>query len=117
MKSRLFLLQFASSVIPAVMGLAGAQAQTGPTTVSTTAPAPPAAPGQRIYDLASFGPLQSVEQANATLQKALIAVQAAGGGVLVVPGSAPQGWKPENTTQEALRTPAPPAPAKSWKTG
>jgi hypothetical protein len=52
-------------------------------------------------------------QANATLQKALAAVQGAGGGVLFIPGNAPAGWTFGNNSQGMTRTPSPPAPPSS----
>lgn len=118
-------LRFTSLLIvvaPVAAGIrpAWAQAQSGVAMVAGTPPTamPTAAiPGQNTYDLAAFGPVQTVEQAEATLRRALTAIQAAGGGVLVIPPTAPGGWNPDNSTQEALRKPAPPAPAKSWSTG
>jgi hypothetical protein len=56
----------------------------------------------------------TAEQAQATLQKAAEAMIAQGGGVLIIPASAPADWQPENLSQTAWRQPEPPAPAKSW---
>jgi hypothetical protein len=82
----------------------------------SSAPAQPASP-QATYTLEEFGPLGNADQAQATLDAALTKIAQQGGGVLFIPAHAPADWKPTNHTQEQLRTPAPPAPTKSWKAG
>jgi hypothetical protein len=71
--------------------------------------------GANVYSLDQFGPLDTPAHATATLQKAGEAIVAAGGGVLIIPKSAPATWKPENVSQHTWRKPAPPAPAtQGW---
>lgn len=69
-----------------------------------------------MYSLEAFGPIKTADEANTAYQKALAAIQGAGGGTLLIPGSAPATWNFGNNSQTVARTPAPPAPAKSWKT-
>jgi hypothetical protein len=70
---------------------------------------------QLAVNLADFGPLDTIEQAEAALRKALAEIEKQGGGVLMIPADAPADWEPENVTQEMTREPAPPAPAnKGW---
>jgi hypothetical protein len=73
---------------------------------------PPATAG--IYSLDSFGALKTAAQANTAYAAAVDAIMAKGGGVLVIPGSAPANWTFSNNSQHTVRTPAPPEPAKSW---
>ncbi|MCG3149280.1 MAG: hypothetical protein PCFJNLEI_02740 [Verrucomicrobiae bacterium] len=91
--------------------LAGAIAATT-TLASTNEPTTTAGP---IFSLDQFGPVRSVTEAEATFQKASADIIAAGGGVILIPTNAPPGWQPKNNSQEELRIPAPPAPAKSWR--
>ncbi|HEY3415477.1 MAG TPA: hypothetical protein VGM23_01220, partial [Armatimonadota bacterium] len=80
-----------------------------------TAPAPLSPEKSNVYSLDQYGPIDTPANANATLQKAGEAIIAAGGGVLIIPKSAPANWKPENVSQHTWRKPAPPAPAsQGW---
>jgi len=74
-------------------------------------------PGTDAFDLAAFGPIATAAQASQTLDKALREVGAVGGGVIVIPANAPGDWHPRDNTQEVLRIPEAPAPAKTWKVG
>jgi hypothetical protein len=67
--------------------------------------------------LDEYGPIDTPERAQAALDAALTRLPARGGGVLFIPAAAPAGWTPSNVTQEQLRTPAPPAPARNWSAG
>lgn len=69
------------------------------------------------YNLADFGSLSTTEQADATLDAALKAVREKGGGVLIIPFDAPDGWMPRSGAQETVRTPPAPAPATTWSIG
>ncbi len=78
-------------------------------------PAPAASgPTRATFTLDQFGPVGTAAQAQATLEKAVEALVKQGGGVLLIPASAPADWEPENLSQTQWRTPEPPAPAKSW---
>ncbi len=77
----------------------------------------PAAKDAAIFSLEQFGPVNSVDTAEATFQKASDAIIAAGGGIIVIPAQVPDSWVPKNTSQHELRTPTAPAQTKSWKTG
>jgi hypothetical protein len=99
----------AGSLLPGVLPAVGVAAQ--------EAAAPPTiapAPDGNTYNLADFGPIATAAQAQKTLEIAAQAIQKRGGGVLVIPRAAPADWQPRNVSQEALRTPVPPAPAKAW---
>jgi hypothetical protein len=86
-----------------------------PKDAAAKAPAPPS-PAQ-TESLDRFGPIDTPAAAQATLEKALEQMQKRGGGLLLIPLHAAEGWKPANNTQEQFRTPAPPAPAKNWRAG
>ena len=77
----------------------------------------PAAKDAAIFSLEQFGPVNTVDNAEATFQKASSAIIAAGGGIIVIPVQVPNSWAPKNDSQHELRTPAAPAQTKSWKTG
>ena len=77
----------------------------------------PATKDAAIFSLEQFGPVNTVDNAEATFQKASSAIIAAGGGIIVIPAQVPDIWAPKNTSQHELRTPAAPAQTKSWKTG
>ena len=77
----------------------------------------PATKDAAIFSLEQFGPVNTVDNAEATFQKASSAIIAAGGGIIVIPAQVPDIWTPKNTSQHELRTPAAPAQTKSWKTG
>ena len=80
---------------------------------ATDAPASPA-----TYKLEQFGSVATVVDATATYLKALAAIKAQGGGMLIIPKEAPAAWSvPENINQESWRTPDPPAPATRYGTG
>lgn len=83
-------------------------------------PQPSAAPTADtgpVYHLEQFGPVGSRAAADAAFQKASKDIIAAGGGVLLIPGDAAADWQPRNNTQEQVRTPPAPAPAKNWRNG
>lgn len=61
------------------------------------APASDRAVNRRV--LSEFGPYRTEAEAAATLVKALRALVDQGGGILVIPGDAPQGWYPRNRVQ------------------
>jgi len=73
--------------------------------------------GLGFWSLDAFGQINTQEKASAAYEKAHETILAAGGGVLVIPGSAPATWKFSNNSQQMLRKPAAPEPAKSWSTG
>jgi hypothetical protein len=85
--------------------------QGSPATPVTTAALTPDATG--IYSLDSFGDIKTVK-INETYQKAIDAIMAKGGGVLVIPGAALANWSFSNLSQHTVRTPAAPAPAGKW---
>lgn len=70
--------------------------------------------GHGVYTLDSFGPFSTPKEANETYAAAVKAIEAAGGGVLTIPATAPKGWNFSNSTQRVQKTPAPPASTKSW---
>ncbi|MHB9131698.1 MAG: hypothetical protein ACYDBB_11495 [Armatimonadota bacterium] len=53
-----------------------------------------------MYQLASFGKFATVKEAEGTYQKAALEIIARGGGMLVIPATAPQEWKIRNTFQQ-----------------
>lgn len=82
----------------------------------------PLAPGlppysAQTHSLEQFGPIDTPQNAGATLQAALIQVQKQGGGTILIPKHAAANWQPTNNTQDQFRTPAPPASAKNWRAG
>jgi hypothetical protein len=85
--------------------------------LSRAHPGPPSAllPGSGLYSLEAFGPIKTPVEAAAAYAKALAAIQAGGGGTLLIPGSAPADWSFGNNSQTITRMPAAPAPAKQWK--
>ncbi|HUT34022.1 MAG TPA: hypothetical protein VNE39_11105 [Planctomycetota bacterium] len=72
---------------------------------------------QMVRALDEFGPIASAAEAAKAFEKATEALQAAGGGVLVIPPNAPANWSYENTSQTLVREPAPPASTKRWHAG
>ncbi|MCG3147520.1 MAG: hypothetical protein PCFJNLEI_00960 [Verrucomicrobiae bacterium] len=69
-----------------------------------------------VYSLDQFGPVATAEDAEMTFQKAVKDIITAGGGVIMVPAHTAANWRPINTSQEQVRQPAAPAPAKRWFT-
>ena len=82
--------------------------------------APLAATGP-FYSLDQFGPVSTVEEANRTYQKALTEIikdgGKDGGGVLIIPATAPANFNPDNNSQKTILIPGAPAPSKSWRKG
>ncbi len=86
--------------------------------VSRADPPPSPAPGatpaevpasertQNRRVLSDFGPYGTQTEATAAFEKALRAMIAQGGGVLIIPRDAPEGWYPRNRMQAAYGTPA-----------
>ena len=70
--------------------------------------ATPSSPADAVnrHFLGEFGPYKSPGEAAATLQKALKAIVAQGGGMLLIPRDAPDGFYPRNLVQAALGEPA-----------
>lgn len=105
-------LGFTASILVAApnspQGGAGAAAAPGISSLVT---------GGQIADLSAFGPINTIAEATKTLEAAIAKVQADGGGTILIPANAPRDWVPANQGQEIVRTPAPPAPARSWIVG
>jgi hypothetical protein len=55
--------------------------------------------------LSEFGPYRTAAEATVALDKAFRALVAQGGGILVIPHDAPEGWYPRNRGQSAFNTP------------
>ena len=76
-----------------------------------------AAPTASTYTLEQFGSIKAAD-VQATFDAAMKAIMAAGGGTLILSKDVPTTLAlPSNTTQEAWRTPAAPAPATRWGFG
>ncbi len=77
--------------------------------------APAGAPGAAI-NLAAHGPLTTPATAQTTLDRAVhvLGAQPGGGGLLVIPPSAPRQWTPRVPPQGLWREPPAPAPARNW---
>ncbi len=75
-----------------------------------------ASPGP-FYALSQFGPVDTPESAQATLDRGADLVISAGGGVIVIPPGAPANWKPRNDTQGIWLNPPAPAQTSSWGKG
>jgi hypothetical protein len=56
--------------------------------------------------LSEFGPYDTVDKANATLQTALASITAGGGGVLCIPHDAPKDFYPRNKVEKGADQPA-----------
>jgi hypothetical protein len=67
---------------------------------------PPADAAQRRHLLGEYGPYANPREAYATLEKALAALTAEGGGLLVIPADAPAHFYPRNRVQAAFNAPA-----------
>ena len=86
--------------------LAGTAAADSPSTAKSTAVEAPASDrALNRHVLSEFGPYRTETEAAATLEKALRVLIDQGGGILVIPHDAPQGWYPRNRVQAAFGTP------------
>lgn len=110
---RLLVAMIAScAMIASPMALA--QDTTATSSATTDGPDPnPNRPS--FFMLDQFGPIQTPEQAQATLDKAAAEVGAGGGGVIVIPRDAPPAFIAQTATQRMLRLPEPPAPLNSTR--
>lgn len=70
-----------------------------------------------VYSLDQFGPITTINEAEAAFQKASSDIIAAGGGILFIPTQTAAAWRPKNNTQDEWRKPEAPAQTKSWGTG
>jgi hypothetical protein len=92
-------------LMPWIAPSAGADLPQGPATHS--APVGASAVDQALNRrvLSEFGPYRTPADAYATLDKALRAIVAQGGGILVIPRDAPEGFYPRNRVQAAYGAP------------
>ena len=84
--------------------------------------APPATPAPlalgAVYSLDQFVPkLTTTAEAQQAFDAGCEQILARGGGVLLIPADAPASWNPNNNSQQQIRIPEPPAPAKNWRAG
>ncbi len=70
-----------------------------------------------VYYLSQFGKVNTPQNAQAAFEAASDAIQAAGGGLLIIPTETVAGWIPKNQAQHEIRIPPAPAPAKAWREG
>jgi hypothetical protein len=83
-------------------------------TPAVVAPLPGNTPG--IYQLDQFGPINTAQAAQAAFDKADSIISAAGGGIIIIPRSAPAHWHAHTAPPPLRRGPAPPPPAAKWGT-
>ena len=115
----------ATVVVPLLSGMLLTAINAGPSAAEQSADAAPATTGGQgedatessVFFLDQFGPVDSVDAAEAAFQKASAGILAAGGGVLVVPAKTIATWKPSNSGQEVWRTPPPPEQTRRWGAG
>src|SRR5262245_17181318 len=76
---------------------------------------PPVALVGPFHSLDEYGPVTTVEDAQATYKKAIAELikddGKAGGGILVIPSTAPANFNPENNSQKTVLIPGAPAPS------
>jgi hypothetical protein len=87
------------------VGMAAADSPSSPTGQPTRAEAAESDRALNRHVLSEYGPYQTEIEAAATLEKALRALIDHGGGILVIPHDAPQGWYPRNRLQTAFGAP------------
>lgn len=75
-------------------------------TPEPTAAAPSIDQATHRHLLSEFGPCKTLAEARQTLEKATKALIEKGGGVIVIPSDAPEGFYPRNSVQEAFGKPA-----------